>query len=130
MSRPREWRNIPDTVLALYMGLGKIEDIEILSWDIMRLVNNQIVYGVNPRYWPELYIWLEDSLKMGGTLSIILRSFLDTIGGESELPYREIRGYILTLTGDRAIYKQLSVQELCRILTIDSETGGKNYHQS
>lgn len=125
LSRLREWRNIPDTVLTLYMGLRKIEDIEILSWDVMRLSNNQIVYGANPKYWPEFYIWLEDSLKMSRTLSIILRSFLDTIDEESGLPYKEIRGYILTLTGDRAIYKQLSAQELRQALTTDPKTGRK-----
>lgn len=125
LSRLREWRNMPDGVLTLYMGLRKIGDIEILAWDVMRLSNNQVVYGANPKYWPEFYRWLEDSLRMNRMLSIILRSFLDTIDEESGLPYKEIRGYILTMTGDRAIYTQLPAQELRQALTTDPETRRK-----
>jgi len=123
LSRLREWRNLPDGVLTLYMGLRKIEDVEILSWDVMRLSNNQLVYGANPKYWPEFYVWLEESLKMSRTLSAILRSFLDIIDEGSGLPYKEIRGYVLTLTGGRATYTQLSARELRQALTTDPKTG-------
>ena|GEM_PF-504584 len=123
LARPKQWENLPDEVIiAFNMGLKKVEDIEIIKWDATRLKENLIVYGANPKLWPDFYRWLSNSLKTNKFITIFLRSFTKRVDETTGLPVKEIRGYIVSLEGNRIKYYQLTARELLEAFTRDPKT--------
>jgi hypothetical protein len=124
LARPRQWEGLSDEVItALNMGLQKVGELEIIKWDASRLKENLVVYGADPEFWPEFYKWLSNSLKKSKTISILLRSFTKKVDETTGLPIKEIRGYIVSLEGNKIKYHQLTARELLEAYTRDPETG-------
>lgn len=89
LSRPRSWRDLQDAVVELYnMGLEKIGDQEIIKWDAKKLKDCFVIYGANPRLWPDFYRWFKESLLQSKILTILLRSFRKEIDEITGLPIK------------------------------------------
>lgn len=124
LARPRSWRNLSDNIIqALNIGLEKIGGLESMKWDIKKMRNGAVVYGSNPKLWPDFYEWLVESIKMNNNLVVILRSFRKEIDEITKLPVKEIRGYITFIQEGSLRYIQLSAEELLEAYTRDPETG-------
>ncbi|MEM4969791.1 MAG: hypothetical protein QXE01_00900 [Sulfolobales archaeon] len=126
LSRPRSWRDLQNAVIELYnMGLEKIGDQEIIKWDAKKLKDGFVIYGANPRLWPDFYRWFKESLLQSKILTILLRSFRKEIDEITGLPIKEIRGYIVHIEGSNLRYTQLSARELLEAHIKDPRTGEK-----
>jgi hypothetical protein len=91
--------------MAMGMGLEMAGDLEAIKWDITRVGQNEFVYGANPRLWPEFYGWFVESLRSNGVLSIILRSFRKEVDELTGLPVKELRGYVVSMSGGKITYR-------------------------
>lgn len=124
LSRPRSWSGMSDEVIESFgMGLHRAEDIEIIKWDAKRLKDGFVVYGSDPRLWPDFYGWFRESILKSGYLTIFVRSFRSEIDEITKLPVKEIRGYIAYIEGDHLRFTQLSAKELAEAYTKDPRTG-------
>jgi len=124
LARPSTWRGLDDgVIIAMGMGLEKAGDLEAIKWDITRVGPSEFVYGAHPHLWPEFYGWFVESLRSNGVLSIILRSFRKEVDELTGLPVKELRGYVVSMSGGRITYRQLTARELFEAHTTDPVTG-------
>lgn len=95
-------------------------DGEVFVVDLERK-KNQVQYGYQKGVKEQFMLRLLQGVKSQG--SIILRSFTDEVDQYTNLPIKELRGYILRKDDDRIEFTKISAKMMFACHNTDAQTG-------
>ncbi|BAQ63310.1 hypothetical protein [Geminocystis sp. NIES-3709] len=95
-------------------------DGEVFVVDLIRK-NNQVNYGYQKGIKEKFMLRLMRGVQTQA--SIILRSFTDEIDQYTNLPIKELRGYILRKNSDRIEFNKISPKMMFACHNTDAQTG-------
>ncbi|MBC7112919.1 MAG: hypothetical protein H5T34_02685 [Candidatus Methanomethyliales bacterium] len=96
---------------------------EVFAFDLSRVGIEKVKYGYAPYHEAFIKARILRMLSDYGSVGIIVRSFLKEKHEETGYPYKELRGYIAKMEGERIVFKLLPVEELYRACNTDTMTG-------
>jgi hypothetical protein len=98
---------------------------EVFTFDMSRSGNEKVKYGYEPLHEPFIKVRILRMLGDYGSVGIIVRSFLEEKHEETGYPYKELRGYIARMEGEKVMFKKLPVEDLYWACNTDPATGKK-----
>ncbi|MEB3829936.1 hypothetical protein [Phormidium sp. CCY1219] len=106
----------PQRAIATFLG----SDGQPFAIDLTRK-GTQIIYGSQPQMKELLIAKLLHHTHP--VASLILRSFLPELDELTQLPIKEIRGYVLKRLGSQLEFEKLSPEQMFACQNTDAETG-------
>lgn len=107
------------TTAIITISSGK----EVFTFDLNRIGIEKVRYGYAPSHEPYIKLRILRMLRECGSVGIIVRSFLKENHEETGYPYKELRGYIAKLEGEKIVFKMIPVKDLYWACTTDAATG-------